>query len=95
MLKTSVTSTKVHHVFAKAPRFDGARAWWELRRKYEVLGNSVLEKLNQKLATFAPKISKDPEEMIKYEFSPTADKWSDDRKLRLIWKHVLNTTLPK
>ena len=46
MLKSSVTGTKAHHVFAKAPRYDGARAWWELRRKYEVLGNSVMEKLN-------------------------------------------------
>ena len=92
MLKASVTGTKTHHVFAKAPRFGGARAWWELRRKYEVLGNSVMEKSNQILATFAPKASEDPEEMInrfevlleKYELFPTADKWSGDRKLRLV-----------
>ena len=44
--------------------FDGARAWWKLRRKYEVLGKSVMEKLNQRRATFAPKASKGPEEMI-------------------------------
>ena len=51
-------------VFAKAPRFDGARAWWELRRKYEVLGNIVMEKLNQKLTKFTPKATEDPEDMI-------------------------------
>ena len=52
MLKSSVAGTKVYHVFAKAPRFDGARAWWELRRKYKVLGNSIMERLNQKLTVF-------------------------------------------
>ena len=69
MLKGPVTGTKAHHVFAKAPwfdakapRFNGARAWWELRRKYEVLGNSAMKKLNQKLTTFAPKASEDPKE---------------------------------
>ena len=59
-----------------------------------MLGNSVMEKLNQKLTALAPKASKNPEELInrfeklleKYVLFPTADKWPDDRKLRLIWR---------
>jgi hypothetical protein len=97
MLKSSVAGTKaanVFAIFAKAPRFDGARTWWGLRRKHEVLGNSVMEKLSQKLTKFAPKATEDPEDMInrfettleKCELSPAADLWSDDRKLRVMWK---------
>ena len=64
-LKSAVgTGTKAKTVFDKAPQFDGARAWWELRRKYEVLGHSTMSNLEKKLDTFQPMASEDPEDMI-------------------------------
>jgi hypothetical protein len=94
LLKSAVSGTKAQTVFDKAPVFDGATAWWELRRKYEVLGHSVMSKLEKKLEKFKPSASEDPEDMInrfestldKYELFPTADIWSEEKKLRKLWK---------
>jgi hypothetical protein len=94
LLKSAVAGTKAQTVFDKAPVFDGATAWWELRRKHEVLGHSVLSKLEKKLDKFKPPASEDPEDMInrfestldKHELFPAAGPWSEEKKLRKLWK---------
>jgi hypothetical protein len=95
LLKSAVQGTKAANVFKKAPMFDGARAWWELRRKCEILGHGAMQKLENDLDKFQVKASEDPEDMIdrfedlleKYERFPTADKWTELTKLRELWKH--------
>jgi hypothetical protein len=72
LLKSAVSGTKAQTVFDKAPVFDGATAWWELRRKHEVLGHSAMSKLEAKLNKFKPSASEDPEDMIN-RFESTGD----------------------
>jgi hypothetical protein len=55
LLHNAAKGTKSAIVFAKAPVFDGARAWWELRRKHEVLGRCSRRRYNS--VTFCPLVT--------------------------------------
>ena len=47
LLRSAIVDSRSDMAFSKAPVFDGAQAWYELRRKYEMLGFRVKEKLRR------------------------------------------------
>ena len=93
LLRSAIVDTRSDMAFSKAPVFDGAQAWYELRRKYEVLGFRVKEKLRRQLESFAPTSRETPEDMLnrfdllleRYSAFPTAEIWDEERKLRKLW----------
>ena len=93
LLRSAIVESRSDMAFAKAPVFDGAQAWYELRRKYEVLGYRVKEKLRRQLENFAPTSRETPEDMLnrfdllleRYTAFPTAETWDKERKLRKLW----------